>query len=522
MHGETPPDAALLARGYTLVETHISRVYLSETQVYKFKRPVNLGFLDFTSIEARRTACDAEVKLNQRLAGDVYLGVVALVRSADGRLECRPAEQVDPGQALDWAVHMRRLDDTARADVRLQADALDAAEIDAIASLLARFHERAARDAQITSFGLPAQVRFNVEENFSQLTALPRPAVAQAELREIEAYQRAFLQLQATLLEQRAAQGFVRDGHGDLRLEHIYRSASGEHVVIDCIEFNQRFRYADVCADLAFLSMDLRVHARVDLAELLLQAYARHSGDYALYRLVDFYESYRALVRAKVSGLLANDAHVDETTRMRAAAAARRYALLALSAAHPPLRRPRLIVCMGQMASGKSTLARALGQELALPVLSADPTRKQLLGVEGRTPLHDAPFSGAYTAELSARVYATLRERAAHVLGSERSVILDATFSSRHERAEAAALAAQLGLEVSFLLCECDRDSSLARLARRATQPSESDGRVAIYDDVTSRFEPFAADEPGRHHVLNTNGPREETLRAALTLLAGC
>jgi hypothetical protein len=327
------------------------------------------------------------------------------------------------------------------------------------------------------------------------------------------------LQRQAGLLERRAEAGFVRDGHGDLRLEHIYRAASGAHVVIDCIEFNQRFRYADVCADLAFLSMDLRLHGRVDLAELLLRAYARHSGDYALYRLVDFYESYRALVRAKVSGLLANDAHVDETTRIRAAASARRYALLALSASHPPLRRPRLIVCMGQMASGKSTLARALGEQLTLPVLSADPTRKELLGVDRHAPLHDAPFSGAYTAELSARVYATLRERAAHVLSSERSVILDATFASRHERALAAALAAELGVEATFLLCECDRDASQARLTRRATKPSESDGRVAIYDDVSSRFEQFADAEPGRRHVLSTNGPREETLRAALACL---
>jgi aminoglycoside phosphotransferase family enzyme/predicted kinase len=521
MQHDTGSDAQLLAQGYELIETHISRVYLGPEHVYKFKRPVNLGFLDFTTREARRAACHAEVELNRRLAPDVYLGVVALTRDAEGNAALVPAETLAEDQILDWAVHMRRLDDAQRADVRLAAGALDAAEIEDIARLVARFHAEARSDAAVAALGLPERIGFNVEENFTQVAGSALRFISAPELQALASYQRGFLRDRAALLRARVDAGRVRDGHGDLRLEHIYRDAHGGHAIIDCIEFNQRFRYADVCADLAFLGMDLRAHARPDLAELLLAAYARESGDYEAYALIDFYESYRALVRAKVASLLADDAQVAAPTRERAEASARRYSLLAIASARPALSPARLIVCMGKMASGKSTLARALGLELAVPVLSADATRKQLLGVEAETPLRHDAFSGAYSAEQSARVYATLRERGAHVLASGRSVILDATFSAHAERAELAQLAIRYGVELLFLHCECERTTSLERLRARARGASVSDGRVEIYDRVSERFEALTADEVGRLVRLDTGAPEAETLRSALAAVAG-
>ncbi|HEX6240739.1 MAG TPA: AAA family ATPase [Polyangiales bacterium] len=521
MHDDQPADASLRSEGYELIETHISRVYLAGDHVYKFKRAVNLGFLDFTTREARRAACVAEVALNRRLAPAVYVGVAALTRGAGGRLALVPPEGVPDAEVLDWAVHMRRLADAQRADIRLAAGALDVVEIDDIARLLAGFHANARSDAAVAQLGSPERVGFNVEENFTQIAGSAPRFISGAELQDLQDYQRGFLRDRAALLRQRAERGYVRDGHGDLRLEHIYRDAGGGHAIIDCIEFNDRFRYADVCADLAFLSMDLRAHERPDLAELLLAGYARESGDYGLYALTDFYESYRAVVRAKVASLLADDPQVAPSTRERAEASARRYYLLAISAARPALSPPRLVVCMGKMASGKSTLARALGQALAAPVLSADLTRKQLLGVEAVTPLHHAAFTGAYTAEQSGRVYASLRERCALALAAGRSVILDATFSTRAERQRATELAAHQAVPITFLMCECDRATSLERLERRAQAASVSDGRAEIYDQVAQQFEPIHASDAGELFTLNSSAPLADTLRQALAKLGG-
>jgi aminoglycoside phosphotransferase family enzyme/predicted kinase len=446
----------------------------------------------------------------------VYLGVVAIVGDARGRLAFVPAYRAGEQPVLEWAVHMRRLPDEARADVRLARGSLDRAELEAIAQLLVRFHRSARSDAAIAAFGSVQQVSQNVEENFSQVAQLPGAELAPDQLAMVERYQREFLRKNAALFAARAASGCVRDGHGDLRLEHIYRIAPDQHVIVDCIEFNDRFRFADVCADLAFLSMDLRYHGRADLAELLIAAYARGCGDYGLYGLIDFYESYRAFVRAKVAALLACDAEVSQAARERAQTSARRYYLLALSAARPALARRRLIATMGQIASGKSTLAEALATRLGLCVLSADRVRKELLGVDARTPLHDAAFSGAYTPELSARVYATLRERATLLLRSGRSVILDATFRERRQREMAAGLALELGAEALFLECRCPRELTRERLRARARGPSVSDGRMDVYDAVARSSEPTTELPAGSHLVLDTSAPLEATLARAL------
>jgi aminoglycoside phosphotransferase family enzyme len=263
-------------------ETHVSVVLLGDRDVYKLKKPVDLGFLDFRTVEQRRAACEAEMRLNARLAPDVYLGVVPILRG---------------GEVVDWAVHMRRLPDDVRADVMLGEGRLTPEHLDDVAERLAAFHDGSSLAPE--AFGGPASVRANVEENFAQtrnaLASLLRPD----EVAELLGWQTSFVQTRWSLFEQRVEAGRVRDGHGDLRLEHVYFTSPALRI-IDCIEFSDRFRYADVCADVAFLSMDLASHGRVDLAERFVARYARASNDFDLYALIDFYESYRAFVRAKV------------------------------------------------------------------------------------------------------------------------------------------------------------------------------------------------------------------------------
>ena len=507
--------AELLTLGFELAETHISHVFLRGDEVYKLKRPVALGFLDFSSLELRERACLAEVELNRRLAPDVYLGVVALVRDEPGQLTFVPRPAVERPRVLEWAVHMRRLRDSDRADSMLAAGELGVADVERLATAIARFHQRAPCNEATTQYGMPARILQNVQENFGQVEHSVLSFLRPDEREHLFAYQTWFLERHAPLFIERARAGRVRDGHGDLRLEHCYRDPSGGFLIIDCIEFNERFRFGDVCADLAFLAMDLCHHDRVDLAELLVAAYARESGDYGIYDVLDFYQSYRAVVRAKVSSLLASDEEVRASTRERACSEARRYYLLGLAAAGRALAPTRLIVSFGLIASGKSALACALAAELALPVVSADLTRKQLLNSDPTDPHREAAFQGAYGERMTERVYEELLARAAHVLASGRSVVLDASFRSRAQRERARALALRTGAVPIFFECRCARNAAMERLARRAREPSVSDGRAEIYDEFAACFEPADELSDREHLVLDTEQPLERTVEAA-------
>jgi aminoglycoside phosphotransferase family enzyme/predicted kinase len=488
-------------------ETHISWVFLAEQTVLKVKKPVDFGFLDFSDSERRRQACLNEVRLNARLAPGVYSGVVPITRRADGVHEVAGA-----GAVVDWGVQMRRLADADRADLRLAAGRLDAGHLDRLARELARFHRAAASTPEISAFGQVERIRVNVRENFAQAHSRLSGLVSAAQQREVEDGQLAFLEQHAARFMERVESGRIRDGHGDLRLEHVYLDAAGAPTIIDCIEFNERFRYADVCADIAFLSMDLAFQGRVDLKERLLAAYASESDDHDLYALVDFYESYRAYVRAKISALALDSAALPERRALESQA--RRYFLLSLASERAPDSPPRLIAIGGLIASGKSTLARAVAAELALSWISSDRVRKSLCGVEPTTPLSDAAFDASYSEAFSERVYAEVLRRAEVVLRSGRSVVIDASFRSSAARVAARALALRLNAPFVLLECRAAREVSRARLLERALGPSESDGRSQIFEDFVARYQPITELEPSEHVVVDTSGSLEQALGA--------
>ena len=501
--------ADLRASAEECIETHISWVLLHSTEVFKLKKPVDFGFLDFTQASSRKAACEAEVVLNSRLAPGIYRGVLPVRR--DGAGVHRVAAEGE-GTIVDHVVHMERLPVEARADLRLERGELSGADIDRVAQRLARFHEGAERSAAISEFGSVEVIRRNVEENFVQARTLLRQVAGEALEREVEERQQEFLRANVERFAARIEGGFVRDGHGDLRLEHVYLVPDREPVVIDCIEFNERFRYADVCADIAFLSMDLAWFGRPDLEERLLAAYARATGDYDLYALVDFYQSYRAYVRAKVNALSLASSAFDFAARAKAEADARRYLLVALAAERPALAAPRLIAVGGMIASGKSSVADALGERLSLPVIASDETRKRMLGVTPTTPLRDGPWQAAYSADATERVYAELLRRARVVLESGRSVVVDATFSRRSQRACARAVAQATGAGFSFVECCTSEAVARARLAARAQGPSVSDGRSEIYAELAARYEPVAELPRSEHISLDTGAALERSL----------
>lgn len=502
------PEAfgAWSSRSVQLVQTHISWVFLLDGDVFKIKKPVHFGFLDFRTQEQRRRACEAELELNGRLAPHAYLGVVPVRRGPDGL-----ATLAGEGEIVDWAVHMVRLPDDRRADHMLRRGELSPDDVDRLARQVATFHAGARSDDETARHGRVTAIRNNLEENFRQTQATIETCLSPEDAHSLVTYQRRFLAEHEEWFEARIRASRVRDGHGDLRLEHIYFDRQ-EATIIDCIEFNERFRVADVCADVAFLAMDLAEHGRVDLAERFLAQYAQASNDYDLYALVDFYESYRAFVRGKVALLTAADEGVDASARQRAKADAHRFFVLALSADRSSLLEPCVVAVGGVIASGKSTIAACIGNDLGAPIVDADRTRKSMLGTPAMQKVHEAAWQGAYDPQFTERVYEEVLRRAEIVLASGRPVVVDASFRSRSMRQGVRDLARRFGVPFRFVECRADAALCRERLERRAREGSVSDGRLEIFDAFVAKFEAVDELPAEQHTVLDTARPTEENM----------
>jgi aminoglycoside phosphotransferase family enzyme/predicted kinase len=489
----------------TQVTTHISWVFLTDREVWKLKRPVDYGFVNYTTLERRRRCCEDEVRLNRRLAPDVYLGVVPVRLGPQGH-----GFGAD-GEIVDYAVRMRRLADEHSADALLRRDALTPDHLARLAARLARFFVDA---APAPDAGAIEAIRDNVIENFVQVAPFVGRFVSRETFDAVRAWQLGILERESRRFRARVEQGRIRDGHGDLRLEHVYFE-DAEPIVIDCVEFNERLRHGDAAADVAFLAMELTARSRADLAERFLAVFALASDDHDLYGVVDFYAGYRAWVRGKVAAFLAADSSTPPEKAARKAEEAQSLFTLARSYAEARPGAPPAIAVGGVIGSGKSTLAEALGRALGVPVVSSDRVRKALAGVRAT---ERAP-EGAYSAAFSARTFDEVFRRAGVVLDSGRGVVLDATFRERALRLRARDLAHRHGRRFLFVETVCDEVTLRERLRRRAAGPSISDAGEALLERVRAEFEPVTELGAGEHVRVDTTGPPEATVQAALEAL---
>jgi len=497
------PDAYPAPRPTTvrLVTTHISWVFITDHDVWKLKRPVDYGFVDYTTLERRRHFCHEEVRVNSRLAPGVYLDVVP-VRFEHGRHSF-----TSTGTVVDYAVRMRRLADTANAESLLRQGHLTHEDLARLAVRLAAFY--AASPAPSPSGTLDI-LRANVDENFDQVLPFVGRFVEPKTFEAVKAWQAAWLERKANVFEARQAQGRIRDGHGDLRLEHVYFDGD-DILVIDAIEFNERFRMGDVAADVAFLAMELDARDRPDLAASFLAEFALASADHDLYAVVDFYLSYRAWVRGKVAAFLADDPSTAPDKAQRKSREAGRLFALARRYSEPPADPGPVVAVGGLIGAGKSTLARSLGRSLGMPVVDSDRTRKALAGVAPTTQASAQIYAEGFTR----RTYEELFRRAGVVLDSGRGVILDASFRSRELRRRARDLAIRHGRPFRFVEAVCDDATLRARLrARVASGASVSDATEALLDRFRREFEPVTELRTDEHVQVLTTLPVSRQVEA--------
>jgi aminoglycoside phosphotransferase family enzyme/predicted kinase len=513
-----------------LHETHVSWVVLAGQYAYKMKKPVDFGFLDFSTRARRATACADEVALNRRLCPDVYLGVARLVRQGqrytvvtgrDGTVRrtapCAGAGEASTrGEPLVW---MRRLPESGMLPGLLERGAANRRLVSRLARHLARFHAAAATGPGVDEYAMPEQIEANWRENFDQTAGFPETVLPAALRRRIERYVTRFLAAERKFLADRVTAGRVRDGHGDLHAANVCVEGRRAHC-FDCIEFAPRFRCADVAAEVAFLAMDLDHYGRADLSAAFVDAYAAASGDADAARLLDFYKCYRAYVRGKVLGLRLAERGLPAVERRRVAARARAYFDLAAAyaGAWP---RPVVAMVMGLPASGKTTLAHALAGRLAMVHLSSDVARKELAGLRPyATPAgRDAPFGqGLYAPAMTRRTYAVLLRRAAVWLRRGRSAVLDATFGTPDERAAVRRLAARLDVPLVTVVCCVPDEVARRRLRARERRGTEaSDARLALWPQLRRAF--VHPDEMPGVAEIRTDTPLDDCVERVLAAL---
>ncbi len=455
-------------------ETHASWVFVAGERAYKIKKPVALGFLDYSTLQRRHGACVEEVRVNQELAPGIYLGVRAILRG-DAGFTFVPAE--DDREAVEYAVEMRRFQETDTLAGLIASKSLTAEHLEAVALRLSAFH----RTAPIVPGGDVAQVLDVWQQNLRELQLVSESLEAPVSL--AEGFAEMFVRVHAGEIERRRGAGLVRDVHGDLRCEHVLARPSVR--VVDRIEFDPSLRHIDIACDLAFLTMDLEAHGQRWAAEKLLSAYRDSGMDAGSDALLSFYGAHRALVRATVA-LIGAAEHDGERHAALLAKGRSRWALAERLCWRA--RAPVALVICGPAASGKSTLAAELSRRSGFEVLSSDAVRKSMAGLQAT----DRAAPEHYSHRFTHRTYAHLASQARELIDHGRGVIIDATCRSRADRSTLLGRLTHTGVPRLVVRCEVPLELALQRAARRSREPTRvSDASPEIVAEQYRSFQPL-------------------------------
>jgi aminoglycoside phosphotransferase family enzyme/predicted kinase len=497
-----------------VIQTHTSYLILAAPYAYKVKKPVNLGFLDFSTLEKRRHFCERELLLNRRLCPGSYLDVVPISLKA-GKLAFGPG-----GKVVEYAVKMRKLQDRYFLLHLLQQGRVGSEELDRIVSTLTAFYKAQHPTEEITAWGRLENLKTSTDENFRQTEAFIGSTLSRPAFEAIRAYTGDFYAHHTDLFDSRLRDRWIRDCHGDLHLEHIHLSPSALSIY-DCIEFNDRFRYIDVANDVAFLAMDFDHHGRPDLSGDFARRMAGALGDKGMPYLLNFYKCYRAYVRGKVESFRQKAVEVPEPEQKEGQAQAKNYFRLALRYAVCGSE-PMVLIVAGRVGSGKSTLAGSLGDELGCEIFSSDRTRKRLAGV----PIYERGTSTRrrrlYSEAMTNKTYQELLRCLREPLKEGRGLIIDATFSRRAHRDRLREQLEDAGVPYCFVEAQASTELLKTRLKEREGRSDEvSDARFEDFEVIDRSYEPPAESEFGAHRliIVSTEHSLEATVTEALKAL---
>ncbi len=467
------------------IETHISSILLTGDYAYKIKKPVNLGFLDFSTLAKRKHYCEEELRLNGRTAPGIYLSVVSI----NGSIE-HPRINGD-GPVIEYAVKMHQFDPSALLSKLQRQGKLSNAIIDELADVISKFHSTAAISPIDSEWGSEASVYAPVIQNIEIIRPLLHDVQAQRQLNRLQSWSKLEYERLKPALSRRKVEGFIRECHGDLHLDNI-ALVDTKVTLFDGIEFNEGLRWIDVISDLAFISMDLIDHGVATLAWRLINHYLEHSGDYKGLEVLRFYQVYRAMVRAKIAAIRLSQLDPADKEQANTMQQYHEYATLAEQLTAPQI--PRLILTCGLSGSGKSWFSQHLLEVLPACRIRSDVERKRLF--PDRPAHHQTVNTGRYTMQATSETYQRLLMLSRHALNSGYVTIVDAAFLKKSQREPFQALAKSLNCPVVVLHTHADQDILKQRILRRRTESGNvSDATLEVLEAQTNRFERPTAPE---------------------------
>lgn len=486
----------------TLVETHISSLLLAGEYVYKLKKPLDLGFLDFSTLERRRFCCQEEIRLNRRLAPEYYLRALPIYGSISNPVLSDPPHASD--QPVEWAVQMRRFDEGGLLSDLLAKDQVDNALVTQLAHQVADFHGSLPGNPPL-ELGSADQVIAPVDENFRQLAPLLDGPAEQTTLRQVQHWSAAASTRLSDFFDQRRADGLVRECHGDLHAGNVTLDR-GKLVLFDCLEFNPALRWIDVISEVAFVTMDFADRGAPQLANRFLNDYLQQTGDYDGLKALSFYEVYRALVRAKVTALRRQQLPAGGDQWRLACEELDHYLSLAVRLQTPA--QPMLIITHGLSGSGKTYASRQISDATGCIHLRSDLERKRLFGLSALQSSNSDVGGGVYTAAASEQTYQVLFDLAQRVITAGHAVLIDAAFLYRSPRDAARRLALELGCPFQILDLSAPQAVLFKRVADRAAAGSDaSEADLAVLTQQLENFQPLADDEKMDAVPIDTDQP---------------